>query len=192
MPTHLDNTTQPVLTVNAQGLLCQANASAARELGRSRCLALHAQHINATFNPDHPVLMTALHKAAGGIRSLIRLRMHGGSSPHHELLVIVAPLSSAEPDSAPLITLQLERSALIDPSVLALVAQSYELTPCEERVLGLLCEGQDAAEIALSLNVAVSTIRSHVMAIRTKTATNSVRQLVQRMACLPAVGGKSP
>jgi DNA-binding CsgD family transcriptional regulator len=42
------------------------------------------------------------------------------------------------------------------------------------------------------LNVAVSTVRSHVRSICAKTRTSSVRELVQRVAILPPVAPAFP
>ena len=173
----------PVLAVDREGRLVHANPSGERELALAQGLHLHAQHVRAANALDHSKLLEAIEQALRGQTSLIRLRIQAATQ-HAELFVLVTPLLGHET----LATLQLECKQLCDTKVLALVAQNYQLTNKEHRVLTLLCESQEAPDIATTLGVAVSTIRSHILAIRTKTAVNSIRQLVDRIARLPSVG----
>jgi DNA-binding CsgD family transcriptional regulator len=98
----------------------------------------------------------------------------------------VLPLKGApgEPVRAALI---FARSAVCDSLMLCFFARSHGLTPTEEQVLGILCEGYSAPEAARQLNVAVSTVRSHVRSLCAKTQCSSVRELVGRVAVLPPV-----
>lgn len=180
----IEDMAQPLLTVNAQGVLHHANLCGKRELQSSRCLSLIGRQVKATFTPDHQTLSCAIQKAAHGQRSVVRLRILGGGR-NDELLVLVTPLHG----QSDRIALQLERPALCDPTMLGLISTSYQLTHSEARVLGHLCEGLDVPEIALELKVAPSTIRSHVTALRSKTMVSSIRDLIQKMAKLPAVSG---
>jgi DNA-binding CsgD family transcriptional regulator len=54
-------------------------------------------------------------------------------------------------------------------------------------VLGILCQGYSAPEIAVQMNVAVSTVRSHVRSLCAKTRSSGVRELINRVAVLPPV-----
>ena len=63
-----------------------------------------------------------------------------------------------------------------------------DFTPTEEQVLAILCQGYSAPEAARQLEVAVSTVRSHVRSMCTKTAANGVRALVGQVAVLPPIG----
>jgi DNA-binding CsgD family transcriptional regulator len=76
--------------------------------------------------------------------------------------------------------------------MLGFFARRHGITPAEELVLSSLCAGQSAPQIASQLNVAVSTVRSHVRSICAKTRTSSVRELVQRVAILPPVAPAFP
>ena len=66
-------------------------------------------------------------------------------------------------------------------------ARSHKLTLAEEGVLRALCQGQQIADIAESNNVAESTVRSHIRALREKTQCHNIRLLVQLVAALPPV-----
>jgi DNA-binding CsgD family transcriptional regulator len=67
-------------------------------------------------------------------------------------------------------------------------ARHHALTPTEEAVVAALCEGLSTPQTAQRLHVAVSTVRSHVRNICRKTRCRGVRQLLQQIALLPAVG----
>jgi DNA-binding NarL/FixJ family response regulator len=183
----VNSSAQPFMTVNASCQLHRANPQAQHELQKSRCLSLYGSHIQTTFAADQGALLTAVERAISGQRSMVRLRVlpksDDSAAMKYEVLLLVTPLDG----HSDLVVLQLERTALCDPSLLCLLSRSYRLTKSEERVLSLLCDGQDVTEIAQTLAVATSTIRSHVIALRNKTAVSSIRQLIQRIALLPAV-----
>jgi DNA-binding CsgD family transcriptional regulator len=71
--------------------------------------------------------------------------------------------------------------------MLCFFARNHGLTAMEEQVLGLLAQGYSAPEAARQLDVAVSTVRSHVRSLCAKTSAGSVRELVNRVALLPPV-----
>jgi DNA-binding CsgD family transcriptional regulator len=71
--------------------------------------------------------------------------------------------------------------------MLCFFARSHGLTATEEHVLRILCHGFSAPQIAAQMDVAVSTIRSHVRSLCAKTRSSGVRQLVSRVAVLPPV-----
>jgi DNA-binding CsgD family transcriptional regulator len=157
--------------------------------------------------------------SAGGQRSVLRLRVPGTKPPTEMLALITplhgehsdgllnyyknnsdignknkreAANSShidSQLQSPNLAAIQLQKSTLIAPAILCLVARSYKLTPAEELVLSLLCDGLDVPDVASTLNVAVSTVRSHVRGLCGKMQATSIRQLVLRVALLPGVVG---
>jgi DNA-binding CsgD family transcriptional regulator len=76
--------------------------------------------------------------------------------------------------------------------MLCFFARSHGLTPTEEQVLAILCQGYSAPETASQLNVAVSTVRSHIRSLCAKTHANGVRALVGQIAVLPPLGAAHP
>jgi DNA-binding CsgD family transcriptional regulator len=66
-------------------------------------------------------------------------------------------------------------------------ARSHKLTPVETQVLKSLCRGARPAEIARSHNVALSTVRTHVGSIRSKTSVPSIGALVRTVSMLPPI-----
>src|SRR5207247_2416741 len=108
-------------------------------------------------------------KAENGLRSLIALRSPSGRSS-----IAVVPLRARQP-RPPAIALIFSRACVCDALMLCFFARSHGLTPAEEQVLAILCQGYSAPEIAAQLHVAVSTVRSHVRSLCAKTHSNGVR-----------------
>ena len=126
----------------------------------------------------HVLTMTAIGVAAtaapGGRerRSLIDLR----ASDRAGMSIAVVPVRSDRAQAR--VALFLSRATVCDTLMLCFFARSHGLTHSEEQVLAILCEGCSAPEIARQLQVAVSTVRSHVRSLCAKTHCNSVRALV--------------
>lgn len=72
-----------------------------------------------------------------------------------------------------------------DRDGISLFASERGLTPAEEQVLLHLCRGLRPSEIAEQHGVQVSTVRSQVRSIRHKTASDSIRDVVEKVSALP-------
>jgi DNA-binding CsgD family transcriptional regulator len=83
------------------------------------------------------------------------------------------------------------QESVCEALMLCFFARSHALTATEEHVLGILCQGFSAPQIAAQMKVAVSTIRSHMRSFCTKTHSSGVRQLVNRVAVLPRLPRRS-
>ncbi len=81
------------------------------------------------------------------------------------------------------------RRGLCNPLALQCYASSFRLSSAESNVLQQLCDGADPHAIARRQGVALSTVRTQIAAIRGKTGTRSVGDLLRTLARLPAVGG---
>jgi DNA-binding NarL/FixJ family response regulator len=78
---------------------------------------------------------------------------------------------------------------LCTPLAVQMFARSHALTPTETRVLEALCRGLDPRDVCAELEVDMTTVRSHISAIRTKVGADSVSEVVRRVAVLPPVVG---
>jgi DNA-binding CsgD family transcriptional regulator len=74
---------------------------------------------------------------------------------------------------------------LCDTTTITLFARERGLTGTEGQVLAMLCKGLRPSEIATSHGVQVCTVRSQLRSIRQKTASDSVRELVEKVSVLP-------
>ncbi|HET8745490.1 MAG TPA: LuxR C-terminal-related transcriptional regulator [Ramlibacter sp.] len=179
----MDELAHGVLVASATGQLLHANQAARHELARRQILTVQEGKLQTADARQSRVLLQALEKAESGLRSLIALR-----SPTGRLSIAVVPLRSQQPRPRVPIALFLSRASVCDALMLCFFARSHGLTPAEEQVLSILCQGYSAPEIAAQLNVAVSTVRSHIRSLCTKTHTNGVRALVGQVAVLPPLG----
>ena len=179
----MDELAHGVLVASATGQLLHANQAARHELARRQVLSVDEGLLHTADARQSRVLVQALEKAENGLRSLIALR-----SPGIRLSIAVVPLRGQPPRTRAPIALFLSRASVCDALMLCFFARSHGLTPAEEQVLTILCQGYSAPEIASQLNVAVSTVRSHVRSLCTKTHSNGVRALVGQVALLPPLG----
>ncbi|MBX3586040.1 MAG: helix-turn-helix transcriptional regulator [Ramlibacter sp.] len=181
----MDELAYGVLVTNLQGQLLHANQAARHELGRFRVLGVSGaeSQLQTLGDDDTRVLQDALGKVAEGKRSLITL----GGAEAASLTLAVLPLkgeAGAPPVRAALL---FSRASVCESLMLCFFARSHGLTSTEEHVLGILCHGYSAPEIARQMNVAVSTVRSHVRSLCAKTRSSGVRELMNRVAVLPPV-----
>lgn len=179
----MDELAHGVLVASATGQLLHANQAARHELARRQILTVNEGQLQTIDARQSRVLVHALEKAETGLRSLIALRSGSG-----RLSIAVVPLRGQHPRTNAPIALFLSRASVCDALMLCFFARSHGLTPAEEQVLSILCQGFSAPEIASQLNVAVSTVRSHVRSLCAKTHTNGVRALVGQVAVLPPLG----
>jgi DNA-binding NarL/FixJ family response regulator len=96
----------------------------------------------------------------------------GKDAPPEQLLDAIRRTAAGEsPFSAPVLR-RLVRSA-VDAHRSPAPAQLLGLTDREHDVLALVADGLSNAEIAKQLHVAVSTVKTHVAALMTKTGANN-------------------
>lgn len=179
----MDEMAHGVLVVSPQGRVLHANQSARQELSRRQKMSLHEGHVQGPDPAQSRALLQSIAKAGAGRRSMVVLRAEGA-----RLSVAVLPLRTDASGQASAVALVFSRAAVCDALMLCFFARAHGLTNSEEQVLAILCQGYSAPEVALQLNVAVSTVRSHVRSLCAKTQSNGVRALVVQVAVLPPLG----
>ncbi|MEO7390899.1 MAG: helix-turn-helix transcriptional regulator [Ramlibacter sp.] len=179
----MDELAHGVVVMGICGHLLYANEAARRELARHRVLTLRGDTVHAAGEDNAWLLKDALSKASDGRRSLLTLSAEAGPA----LTLAVVPLKAEGPSLSPRAALVFARASVCESLMLRFFARAHGLTPTEEQVLGILCNGPSAPEIASQMGVAVSTIRSHVRSLCAKTRSSGVRELVNRVAVLPPV-----
>ena len=180
----MDELSYGVVLATLKGHLLHANQTARHELARRQVLSVHEGLLHTTEASQAKVLVQALAKAETGRRSLIDLR----APDRRRLSIAVVPLRADRPQHMPTVALVFSRASVCDAVMLCFFARTHGLTPSEEQVLSILCQGYSAPEVATQLNVAVSTVRSHVRSMCAKTHSNGVRALVGQVAVLPPIG----
>jgi len=172
-----------VVVTTVGGRVVHANGAARRELARQHLLELRHRELGAPLPDNAARLQEALAKGAEGKRSLVTLKSAEGES----LTLAVLPLRADGAAAVAKVAFVFARASVCESLMLCFFARSHGLTPTEEQVLGILCQGYSAPETARQLRVAVSTVRSHVRSLCAKTGSSGVRELVSRVAVLPPV-----
>ena len=139
-------------------------------------------HVHAPHNDQHGVFNEVLADAGRGRRRLVTLGDKG--SP---LSVAAVPMGSDIDEAETLILLVLGRRQSCETLTVDFFARTQGLTGAEAKVLQALCDGLRPKEAARRFGVAVSTIRTQISSIRTKTQTTSIRDLVSRVTALPPI-----
>ena len=159
-------------------------------------------------------LSTALAKTAARVRGLLRL---GGSGSEQSVAVMplagfamptttVRSLMYGDSDDeydyvdAKITTAQecnlallvFAKQQLCDTTTVTLFARESGLTSAESQVLAQVCKGLRPAQIATHQGVQVSTVRTQLRAIRHKTASDSMRELVRKVSTLPPLARYLP
>ena len=173
----LDALAWPLLLIDAQASLQHANLAARQLLERGHPLQLDPEsRLQPVARPQRAPFTAALAAAAQGQPCVLRWPSPAGS---------VSAQLQVLPGAPPALLL-LALSAPAGPArQIDDFAQAHGLTVTETRVLHSLAQGLSAPRAAAALGVAVSTTRSHIVALRRKTGHRSVAALLHSLAQLP-------
>ncbi len=183
----LDELAHGVLVVSARRRILHANQAARRELDRGVVLGASQGELKVISPADANAFQRAVDKALIGRRSLISLAAVGA-----DCMLAVLPLPGQAGAPCERIALFSSWAGVSESGVFASFARHQGLTPTEEQVLVFLCRSLGAPDIAIQMNVAVSTVRSHVRSLCAKTGSSGVRALVNRVATLPPLAPVPP
>lgn len=171
-----------LILVNPDGVVQHANHLARHELARSLFLRMDRGRVTSHNPLQSEEVVRGIRLAARGRRQMLSLR-HG----KERLAVACVPLFQPYEGESASVLLMLARRTGSGNLALSFFAREHRLSPAEEAVLRALCDGLDVQEIAAAHGVCESTLRTQVRSLRDKTDSNSIRQLVQRVATLPPV-----
>jgi DNA-binding CsgD family transcriptional regulator len=175
----LDSLPQGVVILDAAGRLAYWNAAARLRLTAAGW-HLVDQQLRAADAADRDTLFRALPSVcARGRMQLLPLSLKG--RPAHAAL---APVNVQGQCWA---ALMLDRESLCGSIEMQLFASNNGLTAAESRVLSCLAHGLRPMQIAREHGVSLSTVQSQVAALRGKTRTSSVMDLLTHVARLPAL-----
>jgi DNA-binding CsgD family transcriptional regulator len=178
----LDHVHFGVAVVGSELRLLFANQAARRECLRHPRLGIENGRLVVEQTRGEGDFHRALEAARAGRWSLVRLEGDEGST-----LLTLMPLSAMgmEMDSAVLVVFGVRSP---DKGLaLQFYARACGLTAAEERVLRSLSEGLSPREIASGQGVALSTVRTQIGSIRSKTGACSLTDLMRTLGCLPPI-----
>jgi DNA-binding CsgD family transcriptional regulator len=180
MAAMLDALDYGLLLLDAAHRVAHANRAARTALARNPVGLPWATALDCGAPEEAAALGQAISAAAErGWRRLVSLRREG-----RPFGVAVVPMPWGG-DSAVMLVLSRARSC--EPLSLHWYARSHGLTQAEARVLEALCGGATPNEVAATLGVAMSTVRTQLATIRAKTGAAGLRQLVAGVASLPPI-----
>jgi DNA-binding CsgD family transcriptional regulator len=188
----LDEIDYGMLLLDADAQVVFMNHAARLELDGEHPLQLLGRGLRAQRAQDVAPLFDALASAQRGLRRLLTL---GEGAQRVSVSVVPLPAgaaalpSMAAGDAGPLTLLVLGKRQVCGSLAVQGFARSLHLTPAETRVLELLCNGVRPNLIAKAQNVAVSTVRTQISSIRSKTGADSISALVRQVAVLPPLVG---
>ncbi len=174
----LDELACGVIIVDRSAQVLHSNTAAQAVIARGDCVGVQDHKLVTSHPTDTQSLQEALTKAAQGKRSMIAL------GPLARTTVAVVPLKTA-PNAAPRFALMFSRAGVCESLMLSFFSRAHKLTATEEQVLGLMCIGLTAPEMAQRLMVGEATIRTHVRNICAKTNSSGIREVIKRLAVLP-------
>jgi DNA-binding CsgD family transcriptional regulator len=178
----IDELDQGIVVIDGSRNMLLANDSARRALRSDHPLHIDDQMVSVVAeNNIEPFEQAVRGATESGLHHMLALD-HGGSQVH----VAIVPLSrgAGALGSAALL---LGRQAMCEPLSLRAFAREAFLSPAETDLLEVLCDGLEPAEAARQQGVALSTVRTHIAAIRSKAGVPSVRSLIFEMAKLPPI-----
>jgi DNA-binding CsgD family transcriptional regulator len=179
----LDEIDYGLMLVAAGGVVRYANRAAVQVLQTASApLSLtEGQTLAAAAQTDE--LKVAV---AGALKGLRRLVSVGEGLAC--LSVAVVPLNSVLIEGEePVALVVLGKQAQSPTLSVDFFGHSHGLTSAELNVLKQMTLGLDPRAIADTLGVAISTVRSHITHIRSKTETSSIRELLLRVSNLPPI-----
>lgn len=181
----LDEVDYGMIIVDEEANVLHANRCAYAELDDVHPLQLVGQTLRARRSDDVPALHDALQSSAH--RGLRRLLSVGEKA--YRLSVAFVPLGTGGPDSGTATMVILGKRRICEPLSVQWFARMQGLTAAETRVLERLCTGRHPRQIGLEQGVGLSTIRTHIRAIRAKTGADGIRAVIEQIAKLPPMVG---
>lgn len=174
------------------GVLLLLDGSTVLHINQAAQKQLNAQHplqvVGGTLRVREAADLMALHTAMVAARQGQHRMVHMGRGEAGVDMAVkpIGPLDLGGPRAT---LLTLNRPALATPLAVQMFAHAHGLTPTETRVFEALSRGLDPHEVCTELGVDMTTVRTHISAIRCKVGVDSVSEVVRRVAVLPPVVG---
>lgn len=176
----LDEIDYGMVLLADDGHVLHVNHAARTELDGEHPLQLQGRELRARLPQDMASLHDALQAARRGLRRLVTL-----GERQEPFTMAVVPLGALATGAPQATLLLLGKKRVCESLSVQWFARTHALTPAETRVLEALCQGLDPREVADQHGVGLATVRTQIGSIRAKTGTESIRDLVRRVAVLP-------
>lgn len=170
-----------IVLVDSGARVLHMNCASRQALAAGWPLQVRDERLEAARGADAAPWRKALDTAAGrGLRTLLTL-----GDETRRIGVAIVPMGAPAEGGRTATLVVLGRHAVCESLSVQWFARCHSLTQAEGQVLDLLCQGESPCEVARLQGVAVSTVRSQVGSIRTKTGAASIGALLRQVALLP-------
>jgi DNA-binding CsgD family transcriptional regulator len=185
----LDTLASGMFIVNAMGRIVHANASGYAMVAEARILRAPSGRLTANDPAADQALLDIFTAAENGDTALGRrgvavpLKARDGE----RYVAHVLPLTSGARRKAGIsygaaATIFVRKAGLDLPSPPIVIAQEFQLTPAELRVLFSIIEMDSVSEVARVLGITEATVRTHLHRLFEKTGTGRQADLVKLVA----------
>jgi DNA-binding CsgD family transcriptional regulator len=182
----LDEVDYGLLMLSADGLVVHANHAARTELASTTSLCLAGKRLVSRTAAEQRQLDTALAAARDdGLRTMLTIATNGGGQDRLGLSIVPLPAALTQAHAGHAVLISFERSRIAETLSVDAHAREHGLTLREQQVLGALCDGLRAKEIARRLAIGEATVRTHVNNIKAKTGCASIVDIVKQVSRLP-------
>lgn len=171
----------PVIVVRPNLRVEMCNRAGLQQLLQRELLTLHEGTVQVLADVGSTTALRQAIDEASRLGHQALVVMHGNGD--RELSIGVVPVAGVPS----LVLLLLGRSKVCPELSLASYSRAVGLTPAEEDVLRDLCDGASPDEIASIRGVKLSTVRTQIGSLRTKTGTSDLRDLTRKLAKLPSL-----
>lgn len=178
----LDHVQFGVAVVGARLALLFANKAARRECTRTGLLCVDGERLGFPAPGASLELEQALAAARRGRWSLVQL-----GDGERRLMLAVLPLAGGARGGDEPVLLMFGTGSASAALATEFYARACALTPAESRVLQGLREGLSPRQLAERHAVALSTVRTQIGSLRSKTGARSILDLLRTVASLPPI-----
>lgn len=171
----LDQIGLAIMLLGADGRLRYVSYTAQEALARGDGLTCLGNELRASRLQDVPTWNQAWRDTAQ--RRLRRVVVLGDMALYRTVALV--PVGSAS------VMVMIGRPNFSDDLAVQVFARAHGLSLAEEQVLRGLSEGLAPGDIAKRQGVKIATVRTQIAVARAKTSASSIRDLLQRLACMP-------
>jgi len=179
----LDEIDHGLILVDLGGRILHTNQPARSELATAQALCERDGVLQGSNDSRQRKIRQALRDAAGDVRAIVDIDDHDGQP----LSLAFIPMATRPDGRIDAVLVMCSKRQNCASLTMQMFARANRLTRAEQQVLRQLCDGHRAEEIAGLQGIRVSTVRTHIKSVREKTGSNSVREIVHRLARMPQV-----
>lgn len=189
----LDYVTAPMLVVDGSCNLQFANRAAERLLSRQCGIVVRFGKLSTRSRALEVQQAIALAASATASRGSAHRLDSGSDAAVMHLLVLPMPLRLAAShfNERPMALIVVHETGISCAGVESSLRNLYGLTPMEARIACMLADGLSTQEIADEQSISMSTLRTHLKSVFSKTGLRRQAALTQMIATLASIGSSS-